>query len=302
MAVPVGTSNFCPRSSSGSWYRGVAMGVGVASSLRAGVRMGTYEAGGSRILYPSLGSSASSSSSVIGRLRSSISRSHRWALYCSGVMGTFMRAAICAAEGVSIPSAPMGVMPGVKLGVAPPEKLGVMPTLGVALPIDAGVSSHRDRLRFGVGVAMLFGVASHRPGVACPGVTPPGVNPPGVTPPRPGVASPSASRPGVGVSSQRFRLAGVASPKSRPGVGVASQRLAFGVASGISHSDIFAFFVGSAATEAPPWSHLFRLFSPVAGCAAATGAGATGTGAAPSWARVGCASSAARRASSSFFF
>ncbi|KAJ0617193.1 hypothetical protein HanIR_Chr02g0098731 [Helianthus annuus] len=101
----------------------------------------------------------------------------------------------------------------------------------------AGVSSHLDLCRFGVGVARpdSFGVASH--------VIPAGVAP-GVTPPPPGVASESANRPGVGVSSHRFFLdiEGVASP-ILPGVGVASHLPIPGVESGISQSEpVFAFF------------------------------------------------------------
>mmetsp|Transcript_47675 Transcript_47675/g.91033 ORF Transcript_47675/g.91033 Transcript_47675/m.91033 type:complete len:250 (+) Transcript_47675:2885-3634(+) len=168
----------------------------------------------------------SSSSSDSGRLRSSISRSQRIALYCSGVIAppapgippAPRRAAMAAGEGVSMPGCAMGVMPGVKEGVAPPIMGVAPPRLGVALPMVAGVSSQRERLRLGVGVVMLVGVASQRFA-------------PGVTLPPPGVAPPSSNRPGVGVSSQRLRREGVPTPSNLPGVaspnlpGVASPNL-----------------------------------------------------------------------------
>ena len=43
-----------------------AMGAGVDMSFLAGVRIGAYPGGGSRILYPSLGSISSNSSSESG--------------------------------------------------------------------------------------------------------------------------------------------------------------------------------------------------------------------------------------------
>mmetsp|Transcript_62066 Transcript_62066/g.196242 ORF Transcript_62066/g.196242 Transcript_62066/m.196242 type:complete len:261 (-) Transcript_62066:350-1132(-) len=192
---------------------------------------------------------ASSSSSERGRLRSSMSRSHLAALYCSGVRGTPARWSWLGV-GVSIPIPPIGVAPG----VMPPNMEGVAPpTEGVADPMDTGVSSHRDRVRLGVGVTPMppaLGVESHCPGVA------------------PGVAS---AAPATGVSSQRFL---------RPGVGVAaSQRLPPappGVESGASHSDTLAFF------SPPPWSHRFLRFSD-----ALPGAPGGGPGGATPEARVG---------------
>mmetsp|Transcript_31998 Transcript_31998/g.80824 ORF Transcript_31998/g.80824 Transcript_31998/m.80824 type:complete len:221 (+) Transcript_31998:2961-3623(+) len=196
---------------------------------------------------------ASSSSSESGRLRSSTSLSHRWAWYCSGVIGTLG----CTLDGmgVSMPRPPMGVAP--TIGVAP--TMGVAPTIGVAASADtAGVSSQRERgFLPTTGVAPMPGVASH-----CPPA---------------GVAPLSA----VGVSSQRLRR-GVGASTARPGVasqrlgvasmpaapGVASQRLTCGVASTSSHESL-AFLDASVA-----WSQRLRRLLPAAGAAAGAGGGA----------------------------
>mmetsp|Transcript_2375 Transcript_2375/g.8733 ORF Transcript_2375/g.8733 Transcript_2375/m.8733 type:complete len:266 (-) Transcript_2375:335-1132(-) len=167
-------------------------GVGVAIALRAGVRIGTYDAGGSRILYPSCGNIASRSSSLSGRFRSSTSRSHLYALYCSGVIGT----ACCnwPGAGVSIGPGPNGVCMPAPNGVAPPPTIGVAPG-GRPPGTLAGVSSQRDRCFFGVSPT-----ASQLPGVA-----------------------PTASARGV--SSHRLRRPGVASTVPRAAVGVGASHL-----------------------------------------------------------------------------
>ena len=145
-------------------------------------------------LYP-VGNIASSSSSVRGRLRSSISRCQVHACICSGVIDITW-----PGVGVAIAMAfdPVGVVPdGVNaLGVRP---CGVMP-VGVNPP---GVSPLGVRL----------------PGVRLPGVVPPGVVPPGVD--APGVSSHLDRRllaPGVGVSWIR-------SPPVRSARGVSAQPL-----------------------------------------------------------------------------
>ncbi|KAG5552317.1 hypothetical protein RHGRI_010409 [Rhododendron griersonianum] len=140
------------------------------------------------------------------------------------------RKLIALGVGVASSTPPRGVTPGVYAAA------GVAPAIGVALPIVAGVSSHLDLCRLGVGVASLasLGVASQ--------VIPAEVAP-GVTPPADRVTSESAKRPGVGVSSHLFLLEseGVASPITLPGVGVTSHLPIPRVESGKSQSDL-AFF------------------------------------------------------------
>mmetsp|Transcript_11784 Transcript_11784/g.34026 ORF Transcript_11784/g.34026 Transcript_11784/m.34026 type:complete len:323 (-) Transcript_11784:451-1419(-) len=273
-------------------------GVGVAMSLRDGVVMGWYPGGGSRILYPVGGNMASSSSSVMYRFRSSISRSHRSLCAISGVMGTdgsTIPGVIPPRPIPAAPAAPRGVAPGVAAGVAAPatgvsshrdrlRPAGVAPGVSASPPPASdfdprpGVASHRDLPPTRPGVASKRpGVASKRPGVASkrPGVA---SKRPGVASNRPGVAS---NRPGVapiwrpGVASKRFGVAskrpGVAS--NRPGVasnrpGVASNRP--GVASpsqdlpsptaGVAATDT----PGAAAEAAPPSSQRRRFLVPVA--------------------------------------
>lgn len=173
---------------------------------------------------------ASSSSSVNGRLRSSISFSHRYACNCSGVI-----AANAPGVGVANNCAfkPTGVdPPGVNNGVAWPGVAdGVID--GVAIPLmfgviegvaAVGVSSHRERLFDAVADSMIrssalrsaFGVSSQPE--LWPGV----------------------SRSVRGVSSQRFRrvlfsCAGVSSDGVEgTWAGVASHRRAVrGVAPGV---------------------------------------------------------------------
>ena len=109
----------------------------------------------------------SSSSSVRGRFRSSISLFRVKACICSGVMdmrwpgvGVAMAMAFCPVGVVPLgvkdgvmPDTPLGVMPpGVLLGVMPLMALGVMDS-GVAAP---GVSSQRDRLLLAPGVGVSW--------------------------------------------------------------------------------------------------------------------------------------------------
>ena len=117
------------------------------------MRIGTYDSGCGKTLYPSDGSIASSSSSVSGLFRSSTSRSHRSWLYCSGVIGAappWCIAASWRASGVIIPAS----WPGP--GVAPPSAIsGVAPPASIAGVASGatckGVSSQRLRARRGVG-------------------------------------------------------------------------------------------------------------------------------------------------------
>mmetsp|Transcript_8407 Transcript_8407/g.28073 ORF Transcript_8407/g.28073 Transcript_8407/m.28073 type:complete len:232 (+) Transcript_8407:2612-3307(+) len=170
-----GTSNCCPRSSSGIWYKppGVSPPLeGVAMSFRAGVRIGTYVSGCGKTLYPSWGNMASKSSSESCRLRSSTSRSHRSALYCSGVMGAAPEWAAAAAKAYA-----SGVM-------APAS----CPGPGVSPPTIKGVSLSNDPKCVGVASTATFcGVSSHRLRPAR----------------RPAVTPPDATS--AGVASQRFR-------------------------------------------------------------------------------------------------
>mmetsp|Transcript_16976 Transcript_16976/g.40741 ORF Transcript_16976/g.40741 Transcript_16976/m.40741 type:complete len:245 (-) Transcript_16976:601-1335(-) len=221
---------------------------------------------------------ASSSSSVMGRLRSSISRVILMAASWSGVSD------VSGVMGVIMPDIPSGVAPGVPPnGVAPgvaipiPMAPGVADGPGVAMPEDpTGVSSHLDRRR--PGVAPGAGVSSHLPGVG---------------------VSPSTAADGLGADTTAWSQLDAPAPSSpmvtSPLTGV-SHLLCSTDASLMSHSDApcvrdptpLAFEALALGSSAAGWSHLRRFFSP-------SFLGGAGSAAAPD-------ASPSTRLSSSLFF